>query len=56
MIIYKIGGQHRAPKGLTYSYREIEEDGKCPKGWHPSLTGAVTAHENATKPKTKAKD
>jgi len=55
MIIYKIGGQHRAPKGLKYSYREIEEGGKLPDGWHASLSGAVEAHLSPNKTNTDSK-
>ena len=34
MIIYKIGGVHRAPKGLKYSYKGVEDGGEIPKGWY----------------------
>lgn len=48
MIIYKIGGQHRAPKGLTYSCKGVGEDEEIPKGWYPSLNDAVEAHGKPT--------
>ena len=46
MIIYKIGGIHRAPKGLKYSYREIEDGSEVAKGWYDCLNDAVSAELN----------
>jgi len=43
MIIYKVPGLHRGPKGTTYSYKSAEEGDDIPKGWHKTLDAAVKA-------------
>ena len=56
MIIYKVPGLHRGPKGTTYSYRDADEGKAIPKGWHKSLEAAVDAHLPPKKRKPKAKE
>lgn len=53
-MIYKVPGQHRGPRGTTYSYRGAEVGDDIPEGWHDSLEGAVNAHfDPVEKPKRK---
>lgn len=54
MIIYKIGGVHRAPKGLKYSYEGVEDNSEIPKGWYDNLNDAVEAELNPVKELTPA--
>ncbi len=42
-MIYKVPGQHKGPKGTTYSFRTLYDGEKIPKGWHGSLVEAVDA-------------
>ena len=42
-IIYKSPGQHRGPKGKTYSFRGLADGEKMPSGWHKTLNAAVKA-------------
>jgi len=50
--IYKVPGEHRGPKGLTFSFRGIEDGEKMPDGWSASLPEAIKA---SLKPKAKRK-
>lgn len=41
MIIYKTPGPHRAPRGMTYSYRGHVEGDPIPAGWYETLDAAL---------------
>ena len=40
-LIYKIGGPHHGPNGLTYEFKEATLGAKPEKGWFSTLIEAV---------------